>query len=78
MPQFKTMADHGGARLARILARFTAAGEEFARTDTLTPETVRAVTRPPFSPETYRTILENVWAKEREKSTRDRKDSTHV
>ena len=36
------------------------------------------VTRPPFSPETYRTILENVWAKEREKSTRDRKDSTHV
>lgn len=66
-PQFKTMADHGGSRLSRILSRFTAAGEELARTGSLSPEAIAAATRPPFSPDTYRTILENVWRQERER-----------
>lgn len=65
-PQYKTMIDNGGARVDRSVARFVAAGEEYARNETLSEETVRAVTRPPFSNEVYRTILENVWRRERE------------
>ena len=66
-PQFKTMIDNGGARKERILSRFVRAGEEYARTGTLSPETIRAITKPLFSPEVYSTILENVWEKERER-----------
>lgn len=66
-PQLKTMADKGGARLDRALGRFTEAGKEFAENGALSDETLRAVTRPPFSREIYRTVLEGVWRAEREK-----------
>ena len=65
-PQYKTMIDNGGARVDRSIAKFTAAGAEYAEGETLSPETVRDITRPPFSPAVYRTILENVWRRERE------------
>ena len=67
-PQFKTMIDNGGARVGRSVAKFTAAGEEYACGETLSPETIRNITRPPFSPPVYRSILENVWRRERESS----------
>ena len=44
----------------------TAAGAEYAVGETLSPETIRDITRPPFSSAVYRTILENVWRRERE------------
>ena len=65
-PQYKTMIDNGGARVDRSVAKFTAAGAEYAKAETLSPETVADITRPPFSPAVYRTILENVWRRERE------------
>ena len=65
-PQYKTMIDNGGTRKDRSVAKFIAAGEEYAKNETLSPETVRDITRPPFSPAVYRTILENVWRRERE------------
>ena len=70
-PQFKTMADNGGTRLARILQRFTAAGEEYVREGALSEQTLNHMTRPPFSGEVYRTILEHVWSGEREKGTKN-------
>ena len=60
------MIDNGGTRKDRSVAKFIAAGEEYAKNETLSPETVRDITRPPFSPAVYRTILENVWRRERE------------
>jgi len=65
-PQYKTMIDNGGARVDRSVAKFTAAGAEYAVGETLSPETIRDITRPPFSSAVYRTILENVWRRERE------------
>lgn len=65
-PQYKTMIDNGGARVDRSIAKFYAAGEEYAKGETLSPETIKDITRPPFSPTVYKTILENVWKRERE------------
>ena len=64
-PQFKTMADNGGARKERILAKFVKAGEEFAKNGCLSQKTVETVTKPPFSSEVYKTILNSVWAGEK-------------
>lgn len=65
-PQYKTMIDNGGARVARSVAKFTAAGAEYAQNEMLSEKTVQDITRPPFSAPVYQTILENVWKRERE------------
>lgn len=65
-PQLMTLVEMGGARLERRLARFTEAGKEFARRGNLTEETLRGLTKPPFSPEVYRVILEQVWKRRTE------------
>lgn len=70
-PQFKTMADYGGARLTRALARLSDAGEEFLRTGTLCQTTQDELSRPPFSPQVYRTVLARVWDGERAAGMKD-------
>ncbi len=64
-PQFKTMADNGGARKERILSKFVKAGEEFAKNGCLSQKTIESATKPPFSSEVYKTILNSVWAGEK-------------
>ncbi|MDY3845770.1 MAG: flavodoxin family protein [Eubacteriales bacterium] len=66
-PQLKTMIDNGGGRVERTKERFVMAGAEYAETLSLCENTLKAITRPPFSHEVYKTILSNVWAKEIEK-----------
>ena len=63
-PQFKTMADNGG-RKERILNKFVKAGEEFAKNGWLSQKTIETATKPPFSSEVYKTILNSVWAGEK-------------
>lgn len=65
-PQLMTLVEMGGGRLERRLARFTEAGKEFAAQGCLTEETLCGLTKPPFSPEVYRTILERVWQRRTE------------
>ncbi len=65
-PQYKTMIDNGGSRVERSVKRFYTAGEEYAENETLSEKTVADLTKPPFSPTVYRTVLENVWKRERE------------
>ncbi len=65
-PQLKTMIDNAGARVERTKSRFVNAGLEYAENGMLSEATMKALTHPPFSHEVYRTILANVWAKERE------------
>lgn len=67
LSQFKTMADNGGQRTQRQLNRIGLAGEEFGANGFLSEKTRREAEKPPFSREVYKTILENVWQKEREK-----------
>ena len=71
-PQLKTMLDNGGTRVERTLARFRAAGEEFERSGALSDATLAALTRPPFSDTVYKTILAEVWRKEREEGEKAR------
>lgn len=66
-PQLRTMVRNGGTRLERTLERFRAAGEEFYKTGALSGQTLRALTRPPFSDGVYQTVLSHVWAEERAK-----------
>lgn len=66
-PQFKTMADNGGTRKERILNKFVKAGEEFAKNQSLSQQTIDYVTKPPFSNEVYKTILDSVWQGEKQK-----------
>ena len=61
------MADNGGQRTQRQLNRIGLAGEEFGANGFLSEKTRREAEKPPFSREVYKTILENVWQKEREK-----------
>lgn len=65
-PQIKALIDRGGARLTRALTHFRAAGEEFAEHGCLSPETMEKLTRPPFSPDVYRVIMEHVWEQEKQ------------
>lgn len=63
-PQLKTEVDYGGGRMERTRQRFIAAGREMAQTGRLSAETVQQLSRPPFSPAVYRTVLGDVWAAE--------------
>lgn len=66
-PQVRTMVEKGGSRAERAAERFVRAGEEFAATGALSEETLRAVTRPPFSQKVYETVLAGVWERERQR-----------
>lgn len=65
-PQLHTAVHNGGTRMERIKASFIAAGEEFDHSGHLSEETLRRLSRPPFSHGVYETILDGVWKAERE------------
>lgn len=67
-PQLKTLVDLGeSARLTRYLERFAAAGKRYAEAGSLDEAELRELSRPPFSPKTYRTLLDAFWRGEEEK-----------
>lgn len=71
-PQLRTEVEYGGGRMERTRQRFVAAGREMAETGCLSADTVQQLSRPPFSPQVYRTVLGSVWAAEEERGRSER------
>lgn len=68
-PQLKTLVDLGpSSRLTRYLAGFEGAGRAFAEKGGLSGEDIARLEKPPFSPETYRMLLDKFWNQEKEGS----------
>lgn len=67
-PQLKTLVDLGqNTRLERYLSKFEEAGRRFAQVGSLDEDTVTSLSKPPFSKQTYKVLLDNFWQGEKEK-----------
>ncbi|MBQ6781614.1 MAG: flavodoxin family protein [Treponema sp.] len=63
-PQMNAIVYHSnGRRLVKMQANYKAAGEEYAKTGTVSKETVDKLARPMFSNEVYQMFYENMWRK---------------
>ena len=71
-PQLKTLVDLGpGPRLTRYLGKFIDAGEQFIKNGELSSETLQRLSKPPFSHETYKVLLDKFWQEQRGENTND-------
>ena len=66
VPQLKNLVDAATEeRMNKYLKNFTDAGEMLATKGCVDEETLKKLSRPPFSNAVYRTLLNNFWEKER-------------
>lgn len=65
-PQIQTLVDMGESpRLTRYLAKFEKAGAAFAESGALSPEAVKNLSKPPFSEDTYKILLDDFWQRQK-------------
>lgn len=71
-PQLKTLVDlDKEPRTQRYLSKFTQAGQFFDENGYIPPETLAALSNPPFTQDTYKVLLNGFWQEQKEGESND-------
>lgn len=80
VPQLLTLTEYPNERKRnRYMEKFVTAGEHFRKDGKLPREEIDLLSKPPFSPLAYKTLLDVFWTSERNKGKKpDHKEEKHV